>query len=101
MIVPAGISYYSDLCSCVNSNSVCCDFLKVLQIFEEIQKKHVHGELNAGFETDIADLHRDLTVSQTDLSEIKTDSGIGCVTPADSQSSLDLSQHDQQEEESL
>lgn len=59
----------------------------------------MRGELNAGFETDIADLHRDLTASQTDLSEIKTDSGIGCVTPADSQSSLDLSQHDHQEEQ--
>ncbi|XP_077091769.1 uncharacterized protein LOC143744266 [Siphateles boraxobius] len=72
---------------------------KVLQIFEGIQKKHVHGELNTAFETDMADLHRDLTVSQTDLSETKTDSGIVNLTPADSQSSLDLSQHDHQEEE--
>ncbi|KAG1940229.1 uncharacterized protein si:ch211-153b23.4 [Pimephales promelas] len=72
---------------------------KVLQIFEGIQKKHVHGELNAAFETDIADLHRDLSVSQTDLSDTKTDSGFGHVTPASSQSSLDLSQQDHQEEE--
>ncbi|XP_052005627.1 uncharacterized protein si:ch211-153b23.4 [Xyrauchen texanus] len=58
---------------------------KVLQIFEEIQKRHSHGELNAAFESDITDSHRDLT----DLSETNTDSGFGHVTPADSQNSLD------------
>ncbi|XP_016115903.1 uncharacterized protein [Sinocyclocheilus grahami] len=65
---------------------------KVLQIFEEIQKKHMHGQMNAAFETDVA-------VSQTNLSETRTDSGIGQNAPADSQSSLDLSQHEHQEEE--
>ncbi|TRY91097.1 hypothetical protein DNTS_020398 [Danionella cerebrum] len=42
---------------------------KVLQIFEEIQKKHMHGQLNSAFEIDNADIHRDLTISETNLSE--------------------------------
>ncbi|KAL2077578.1 hypothetical protein ACEWY4_027082 [Coilia grayii] len=28
---------------------------KVLQLFEDVQKKHKHGQMNPGFETDIAD----------------------------------------------
>ncbi|XP_016308725.1 uncharacterized protein LOC107663089 [Sinocyclocheilus anshuiensis] len=72
---------------------------KVLQIFKEIQKKHMHGQMNAAFETDITDPHRHLTISQTNLSETQTDSGLGHMTPADSQSSLDLSQHEHHEEE--
>ncbi|KTG37826.1 hypothetical protein cypCar_00029489, partial [Cyprinus carpio] len=72
---------------------------KVLQIFEGIQKKHMHGQMNAAFETDVADPHRHLTVSQTNLSETQTDSGISQNSPANSQSSLDLSQHEEEEEE--
>uniref|UniRef100_A0A8C2BEC9 Threonylcarbamoyl-AMP synthase n=1 Tax=Cyprinus carpio TaxID=7962 RepID=A0A8C2BEC9_CYPCA len=72
---------------------------KVLQIFEEIQKKHTHGQMNAAFETDITDPHRHLAVSQKSLSVTQTDSGLGHMTPADSQSSLDLSQHERHEEE--
>ncbi|XP_073692607.1 uncharacterized protein [Garra rufa] len=72
---------------------------KVLQIFEEIQKKHMHGEMNTAFEMDITDPHRHLRVSETNLSETQTDSGLGHTTPTDSQSSLDLSQNDRQEEE--
>lgn len=92
---------FKNVCSClkITANLFCCDFLKVLQIFEEIQKKHMHGQMNAAFETDVADPHRHLTVSQTNLSETQTDSGIGRNSPADSQSSLDSSQHDHQEEE--
>ncbi len=86
-------------CLKLTPNLFCCDFLKVLQIFEEIQKKHMHGQMNAAFETELADPHRHLTVSQTNLSETQTDSGIGRNSPADSQSSLDRSQHDHQEEE--
>ncbi|KAA0709077.1 hypothetical protein E1301_Tti021266 [Triplophysa tibetana] len=67
---------------------------KVLQIFEEIQMRHRHGQLNDAFETDITDPHRQQTDSPTDLSETNTDSGFGHVTPADSQSSVDLSQTD-------
>lgn len=55
--------------------------------------------MNAAFETDITDPHRHLAVSQTSLSVTQTDSGLGHMTPADSQSSLDLSQHERHEEE--
>lgn len=68
---------------------------KVLQIFEEIQKKHLHGELNSAFETDIADPQRDLADSQTSLS----DSGCDHVTPVESESSLDFSQDDHTEQD--
>lgn len=56
--------------------------------------RHRHGQLNDAFETDITDPHRQQTDSPTDLSETNTDSGFGHVTPADSQSSVDLSQTD-------
>lgn len=92
---------FKNVCSCLKltANLLCCDFLKVLQIFEEIQKKRRHGQRNAAFEMELADPQRHLTGSQTNLSEIQTDSGIGRNSPADSQSSLDRSQHDHQEEE--
>ncbi|XP_055034506.2 uncharacterized protein [Misgurnus anguillicaudatus] len=62
---------------------------KVLQIFEDIQKQHRHGQTNAAFETDMTD-------PQTDVSDDNTDSGFAQMTPADSQSSSDLTEHDQQ-----
>lgn len=55
----------------------------------------MQGELNGAFETDIADPHRDFAVSQTSLS----DSGFGHVTPVESESSLDPSQHDHTEQD--
>lgn len=92
---------FTNVFSCLKltANLFCCDFQKVLQIFEEIQKKHMQGEMNAAFETDTSDPNRYLTVSQTNLSVTQTDSGLGRTTPTGSQSSLDLSQHGNQEEE--
>ncbi|XP_062855772.1 uncharacterized protein si:ch211-153b23.4 [Trichomycterus rosablanca] len=68
---------------------------KVLELFEKIQRRHRHGRLNAGFETDITD---SLTKSQTELPDSETDSGLSQPTPAESLSSLDLSQHGNQDE---
>lgn len=95
------VPFFKIVCSCLKltANLLCCDFLKVLQIFEDIQKKHMHGQMNTAFEMDVTDSHSHISVSQTNLSETQTDSGIGRNSPADSQSSLDLSQHDHQEEE--
>lgn len=68
---------------------MCCDSPQVLQIFEEIQKRHRHGQQNEAFETDITDAQRQQSVSLTDLCETNTDSGFGHGTPADSLSSLE------------
>ncbi|XP_007228541.3 uncharacterized protein si:ch211-153b23.4 [Astyanax mexicanus] len=73
---------------------------KVLQIFEEIQMRHRHGQVNEAFEGDF-------TENQTELTQIirdpETDSGLSQQTPAESLSSLELSQHhhEDSEEESL
>ncbi|XP_053361987.1 uncharacterized protein si:ch211-153b23.4 [Clarias gariepinus] len=64
---------------------------KVLQLFEEIQRRHKHGHLNDGFETDIADPQRNSPVTYTDS---ETDSG-----QSDSLRSLDLSQNTNSEDE--
>ncbi|XP_026990958.2 uncharacterized protein si:ch211-153b23.4 [Tachysurus fulvidraco] len=58
---------------------------KVLQLFEEIQKRHQHGYMNDGFE-------RDDAVSETD-------SGSSQPIPADILSSADLSQHGNMDDE--
>ncbi|KAK2838895.1 hypothetical protein Q7C36_013709 [Tachysurus vachellii] len=58
---------------------------KVLQLFEEIQKRHQHGYMNDGFETDDAGSETDLGSSQPN--------------PADSLSSADLSQHGNMDDE--
>ncbi|KAG7329049.1 hypothetical protein KOW79_007223 [Hemibagrus wyckioides] len=68
---------------------------KVLQLFEEIQKRHRRGYMNDGFETDITNPQRDSTNSQTGS---ETDSGLCQPTPADSLSSLDLSQRGNMED---
>ncbi|XP_063045583.1 uncharacterized protein si:ch211-153b23.4 [Engraulis encrasicolus] len=45
---------------------------KVLQLFEEVQKKHKHGQMNPGFETDISDsMERERATAITD--EERTD----------------------------
>lgn len=67
-----------------------CDLFKVLQLFEEIQKKHQHGYMNNGFETDITDPQTDSTEFQAGS---ETDSGLSQPTPAESLSSLELSTH--------
>lgn len=72
------------------------DLFKVLQLFEEIQKRHRRGYMNDGFETDITNPQRDSTYSQTGS---ETDSGLYQPTPADSLSSLHLSQHGNMEDE--
>ncbi|XP_066504814.1 uncharacterized protein si:ch211-153b23.4 [Hoplias malabaricus] len=66
---------------------------QVLQIFEEIQRRHRNGQVNGGFETDITEHEGDPAESQTQLSDPETDSGLSQPTPAESLSSLDLSQH--------
>ncbi|KAI4886943.1 hypothetical protein NFI96_030459, partial [Prochilodus magdalenae] len=69
---------------------------KVLQIFEEIQRRHQHGHLNDGFEADLTDPERD---SPTQLTDPEADSGLSQPTSTGSVSSLDLSQHGNEENE--
>ncbi|XP_030621458.1 uncharacterized protein LOC115805118 [Chanos chanos] len=59
---------------------------KVLQIFEEIQKRHLHGQLNPAFETDIGDSPRESRSREA--------------SPEGSTSSLDLSQAGNEENDS-
>ncbi|KAL7886054.1 hypothetical protein AOLI_G00063490 [Acnodon oligacanthus] len=61
---------------------------KVLQIFEEIQRKHRNGQLNNGFEADITDPERESTPQFT---EPETDSGLSPPTSTRSLSSLEES----------
>ncbi|XP_076878936.1 uncharacterized protein LOC143527538 [Brachyhypopomus gauderio] len=71
---------------------------KVLQIFEEIQRRHQHGQLNNGFETDITDPVKDNMDSQARSRDSDTDSGLSQQTPAVSLSSLDLISEDDEDE---
>ncbi|XP_026887365.2 uncharacterized protein LOC113591164 [Electrophorus electricus] len=71
---------------------------KVLQIFEEIQRRHQDGHLNRGFETDITDPVSDTMESQARSTDSETYSSLNQPVPAMALSTMDLSQNSNEDD---